>query len=400
MSEMEERVSFCVKLSNVGIIREADLSFIPGLNLLVGPSSSGKSTLLRCLESFVNNTFHDSMVTSGESVMSISIDYGGNFSYVRDLSTRDNKSVYTVNGEEFAKVGRVPLPALLESLVLGPVSFPTSLSVNFSPQFSAPFLLFSTPSVAYEVLSYRSSFDVTRFMDLYKRDMSEAKKTQSSVQSQLSNLEEMVESESFLCELFRPSLDHFSFFSKCESLHGEVSALKSLLSEYELLGTAFDDSVEFVSVDYSGFDLLRRSVAEFSVLDCAVEFPSGFTSPDYDSYRLLHDFTAEFLSLVFDGVFISGFTDVDYSSFGDLLELVRGFVSIPSFEMGEVSVPLFDEGSASYISGLVPLLRDYFSIDFSSLLSDSDSAEKVVYELSEELSSFKVCPLCNSRLEV
>ena len=38
-----------IDLKNVGIIREAHLGFVPGVNLILGASSSGKSTqLYRC----------------------------------------------------------------------------------------------------------------------------------------------------------------------------------------------------------------------------------------------------------------------------------------------------------------------------------------------------------------
>mgnify|MGYP003544903374 FL=1 len=74
-----------VDLKNVGIIKEAHLGFVPGVNLILGASSSGKSTLLRALHSLADNSFTDTMVTHGCGVMQIDINTGdAHVTYTRD----------------------------------------------------------------------------------------------------------------------------------------------------------------------------------------------------------------------------------------------------------------------------------------------------------------------------
>ena len=41
-----------VQLSNVGIIKDCNLEFTPGINLIIGSSGSGKSTLINLLMRF------------------------------------------------------------------------------------------------------------------------------------------------------------------------------------------------------------------------------------------------------------------------------------------------------------------------------------------------------------
>ena len=67
-----------IRLSNVGVVKNADLEFIPGLNLIVGSSGSGKSTLMRTIYNAATNEFADSDITFGKNSMSVEIECDGN----------------------------------------------------------------------------------------------------------------------------------------------------------------------------------------------------------------------------------------------------------------------------------------------------------------------------------
>ena len=166
---------FRVDLKNVGIIREAHLSFVPGVNLILGASSSGKSTLLRALRGLADNSFTDAMVTHGKGMMQIDVDTGdAHVTYTRDTKARDRKACYVVNGEEYTKLGRQQLDVVADTLKVSSVKIDTeSVNFNFSSQFAGPFLLLGSPSTLYSVLTYHESFDVTRLDDLYKGDVKE-----------------------------------------------------------------------------------------------------------------------------------------------------------------------------------------------------------------------------------
>ena len=162
-----------VDLKNVGIIKEAHLGFVPGVNLILGASSSGKSTLLRALHSLADNSFTDTMVTHGCGVMQIGVNTGdAHVTYTRDTKARDRKACYVVNGEEYTKLGRQQLDVVANTLKLSSVRIDSeNINFNFSSQFSGPCLLLGSPSTLYSVLTYHDSFDVTRLDDLYKTDV-------------------------------------------------------------------------------------------------------------------------------------------------------------------------------------------------------------------------------------
>ena len=142
-----------IDLKNVGIIKEAHLEFKSGLNLIIGPSSSGKSTLLRAIRSMMDNTFADSNITFGQKKMAIRIkDDDNSATYIRDLENASKKSAYQINGQIYTKLGRNSLDALSALFRIAPVEIDgEKINFNFSAQFSGPFLLLGSTSLLYSI---------------------------------------------------------------------------------------------------------------------------------------------------------------------------------------------------------------------------------------------------------
>ena len=190
-----------VKLSNVGIIKEADLKFIPGLNLIVGSSSSGKSTLLRAIRCMMDNSFSDSHISYGKKKMEIQIKYNGHdATYTRDLDNQSRKSAYLIDGKTYTKLGRTSLDDLTSLFKMSPKEIDgEKINFNFSSQFAGPFLLLGSPSLLYSILTYRSTFDITKINDLYftdykkvKQDLNVLQKTRESLEKERDNKEKQL----------------------------------------------------------------------------------------------------------------------------------------------------------------------------------------------------------------
>ena len=166
-----------LELRNVGIIKSAHLEFIQGLNLIVGSSSSGKSTLLRAIRCMMDNSFSDSNISYGQKKLAIRMKYNDHSAtYIRDLDNTARKSAYQVDGKVYTKVGRTSLEDLSKIFKLAPMEIDgEKINFNFSSQFSGPFLLLGSPSLLYSILTYRSSFDVTKINDLYFSDLKKVK---------------------------------------------------------------------------------------------------------------------------------------------------------------------------------------------------------------------------------
>ena len=89
-----------VRLNNVGIIKDCDIEFVPGINLIIGSSGSGKSTLMRCMYNMAVNEFSDSDISFGQNTMNVRIDNDGNIiEYSRSIKAKGERCYYKVNGE-------------------------------------------------------------------------------------------------------------------------------------------------------------------------------------------------------------------------------------------------------------------------------------------------------------
>lgn len=219
-----------VRLNNVGIVKECDIEFVPGINLIIGSSGSGKSTLMRCMYNMAVNEFSDSDISFGQNTMNVRIDNDGNIiEYSRSIKAKGERCYYKVNGETYVKLGRQALPAVSETLRIGDVNVNgEDVNFNFNLQFSSPFLILGNQATLYNVLTYRSSFDISSINDYYSADIkSNASEIASNEKLKLrleSNLESLEEQAYKL--------------SPIENLYGDYIAYKhkaELLSELKLL---------------------------------------------------------------------------------------------------------------------------------------------------------------------
>lgn len=162
-----------VKLENVGVIKNCDVEFTPGINLIVGSSGSGKSTLVRSIYNIACNNFADSDITFDKNTMNITVESNNNtIEYNRSIRQRSSACYYKVNGEKYVKLGRQALPAVTNVLKLNNICINgDDINFNFNLQFSTPFLIMGSQSTLYNVLTYRSTCDITSINEYYENDV-------------------------------------------------------------------------------------------------------------------------------------------------------------------------------------------------------------------------------------
>lgn len=225
-----------IKLNNVGVISDCDIEFVPGINLIVGSSGSGKSTLMRCIRNVAMNEFSDSDISFGKNSMRIEVENNNNrIEYVRSIKTKGTeRCYYKVNGETYTKLGRQALPAVKESLRISDINVNgEDVNFNFNLQFSSPFLILGSPSTLYNVLTYRSSFDIASINDIYTADIKSNAveiSTNASVKEKLEcNLKLLNDKSEKLQPIEQLYSDYISYkhnFEKLELLKGLNDKLK------------------------------------------------------------------------------------------------------------------------------------------------------------------------------
>lgn len=222
-----------VRLKNVGVIDSCNVEFVPGINIIVGSSGSGKSTLLRSIHNIAVNEFSDSDISFGKESMNVSIVCDDNVvEYSRFAKSKGDKFYYVVNGEKYSKVGRQSLSAANDILKLGDIDINgDSINFNFNMQFSTPFLIFGSQSTLYNVLTYRSQFDISKINDCYNSEVklnNNEINTAVKVRDQLTaNLDDLKIREQKL----KPVEDLYSKYILYKHTASDISDLNNLLEK-------------------------------------------------------------------------------------------------------------------------------------------------------------------------
>lgn len=137
-------------VTNFQSLAEADIE-LGGLTVIVGPSNSGKSAVLRALKAVVRNVGSPSAVRVGQSLFTSSVIFDGTTVALERGKSASTYKVIAADGSEdvFAKAGRT-VPEEVQRLIGLPD--PDGPDLVFSSQIDPPFLLSETGSTAAKML--------------------------------------------------------------------------------------------------------------------------------------------------------------------------------------------------------------------------------------------------------
>ena len=239
-----------VQLSNVGIIKDCDLEFTPGINLIIGNSGSGKSTLMRCIYNTAMNGFSDSDVAFGKSSMTVTIENNGNIiQYHRNPKAKGEKSYYVVNGENYSKIGRQPVQAVTDAFNIGDVEINgEKVNFNCNLQFATPFLILGSQSTLYNVLTYRSTFDIASINDYYNADLRTNHNEINANNKLKSQLQSNLESLQIQEKQLKPIEDIYSNYITYKHNLEKLNDIKSLQSRLECINDLSDKIIKLESL--------------------------------------------------------------------------------------------------------------------------------------------------------
>lgn len=131
-----------VSIKNYQIIKKAELSFIPGLNIILGPSNNGKSSILKGIKALLYTTPGTTPIRQGETSYIIGLKYNG---HVVLLQKGMKESVYVVDGEKYTKFGTTTPEAISKALNIKELVLNGQKEdLNFWDQMDYPFLLDKT----------------------------------------------------------------------------------------------------------------------------------------------------------------------------------------------------------------------------------------------------------------
>lgn len=414
-----------IDLENVGIIKKCSVEFIPGINLIVGSSGSGKSTLMKCIHNMVANEFTDADIMFGCNTMSATINNDEHtVTYERSVKPKGDKCKYVVDGNTYVKLGRTSLPAVTDVLKFGDICINgDDVNFNFNLQFSSPFLIFGSQSTLYNVLTYRSNFDISSMNDYYMSDVksnnseiTSSNKLKEKLESNLSDLESQADKLKTVEQLY----SDFVAYKHNLSDKNEIELLNKMLSELTLATSRVSDISEVASLisstehsidkviqfhDYTEktkqLDSLNSYIVNADKLTCLYEC----SIKDIEtllSANSLQSLMNEYESSVSNSKLISQSIESADKRFKDK-QLADDLIKQRDLILARdkcidiiCNVSYNGDVIINHLSDLIVMEDKLANVSsINQMISDIISEDSGI---EDEMSSFEICPLCNKPL--
>ena len=142
-----------VKINNYQIIKEAELEFKPGVTVIIGSSNNGKSSVIRAIESAINNKGGSDFINYDAESCEVTIeDLGQKIIWSKNLNS--TKSYYDINGQVLNKIGQKQLDEVGQLLNMSEVQINNDkFRLNFWKQLDYPFLVGKTHYQLFDFIS-------------------------------------------------------------------------------------------------------------------------------------------------------------------------------------------------------------------------------------------------------
>ena len=145
-----------VSIRNYQGIVKADFELVPGTNVFIGGTDTGKSSLIRALRDWMYNTVGDAHVTAGAEVAEVTVD---------DVMWRKGKkdNEYIIGDKVYSKVGRGAVPTEVQDVTgIRDVEFGEGVTrrLNIVEQFGPEFIVGEKTSENAKVIGSLSGIHV------------------------------------------------------------------------------------------------------------------------------------------------------------------------------------------------------------------------------------------------
>ena len=131
--------NFNLQVQDYQIIKKAALEFVPGLNVIVGPSNNGKTSILKAAKAYLYTVPGTTSIRAGTNNYKVGINYNG---HTAILQKGLKDSVYLVDGEKYTKFGTTTPQVVSDAFNIKELELNGNKEqLNFWDQMNYPFLL-------------------------------------------------------------------------------------------------------------------------------------------------------------------------------------------------------------------------------------------------------------------
>ena len=393
-SRTENVINLSVK--DFQIIKNASLTFGPGLNAIIGQSNNGKSALFRAAKSCIYNEPGTTSIRNGCSSYAVGLQMNGH----TVIYQKGKESIYKIDGNVFQKVGRTQLPEVACSLNIRELNLNGSNEqLNFWDQMEKPFLLDRSETELFRfivdsgkdnnitlalktLVSDRQG--ITKEINMIEGMLSQADITIQNYKDKLVNSDNILDTCNKIIQL-GPEIKRLESSETCISKHKELR-----------------DGLFKVNLELNNLNELLLDVEPMQESLLTKYKKSDLVDKIVNSYRqkqkLLNDINLRINKYEFIGDITLNENLNKYNLLNSIVskhhELSGKLSDINKIKIPEVSSG-FNE-NAEKLSKLIQIL-DRRNTSFSNLSKVKDSINEYdlkIKSLKEELDGIGVCPTC------
>lgn len=415
-----------VKIENIGVIKKADLEFKPGINLIIGSSGSGKSTLLRSMYNIATNSFSDSDISFNENKMTMTVccDDNNVVEYCRYLKTNGDKCYYNINGKNFVKLGRQTLPAVADVLKINDIEINgEKVNFNFNMQFSTPFLILGSQSTLYNVLTYRSTFDISSINDYYVADiksnnseLSTTKKLKEKLSANLEGLEkqaqqlEPVEQIYSLYMVYKHKLELVNDLKNLLSKHTNLNKLTDTINKLNTIINNINNSINTFNKVFT-FDKYSQMYNMYNKMNNAIGIYSDSISSHSNAIKTIQNIAsmnkAQLLLAnkntndnrikILKACVCSSSKFINKNGF--IVDLVKQYKYLITYNKHKDILSILENNNDNIINTIDELLYVNNKLNlYNNQCNNIIQYDKQIDLVNNKINEFNICPLCGKPL--
>ena len=384
------------------IIKNANLTFTPGLTAIIGQSNNGKSALFRAAKACIYNEPGTTSVRHGCSNYAVGIQMNGHTVILQ----RGTNTTYKIDKTVYQKIGRTQLPEVAECLGIKELNLNgTNEQINFWDQMEKPFLLDRSETELFRfIVDSGKDNNVTTALKTLTQDRQQITKDITLSEGKLAQLDENIKRQE---QELENSEEKLSIYNKVIELGPKIQRVqdmtklkdKSLKDTNNLsLATKVRDIIE---------DRLSRAQSSLYSLDTLTRKTELINN-------LVSSYNSKKNSIDDLNIVLSKMNAIEVPDLNEKIEkykLLSNLITKSRDKQGTIQElsskqypTLSDdfEQNTKKLSNLQTIISNITSKkeQITSLELDVSELEKQIKNINKEINDIGICPTCGQPLHI
>lgn len=227
-------MSMKVQVKNYQIIKNAEAEFVPGLNVIVGPSNNGKTSFIKAIKSLIYTEPGSTPIRFGTQSYIVGIQYNGH-TVILQKGLKD--SAYLVDGEKFTKYGTSTPEEVSKALGIRELELNGKKEkINFWDQMNYPFLLDKSSTELFRFIVDSGEDDqISAALKDMVSDRQGINKDINQLQGSIMVLDEQIATKTKEIDNLKPKLEVSKEIIKMQTKVASVRQMNDLLEKIKSL---------------------------------------------------------------------------------------------------------------------------------------------------------------------